>query len=48
MFKEKASFLQKHDDAMFEKEFTDKLAETVKAIKQLTEITTEVSRPNNR
>ena len=34
MLKEKASFLQKHDKALSGKEFTDNLAETIKAKKQ--------------
>ena len=48
MLKEKASFLQKHDKALFGKEFTDNLAETIKAKKQLIEAITEAIRPNNR
>ena len=34
MLKENVSFLQKHDKALFGKEFTDNLAETIKAKKQ--------------
>ena len=48
MLKEKASFLQKHNKALFGKNFTDNLAETIKAKKQSIEGITEVSRPNNR
>ena len=48
MLKEKASFLQKHDKALFGKELTDNLAETIKAKRQSIVAITEVSRPNNR
>ena len=48
MLKEKASFLQKHNKALFGKNFTDNLAETIKAKKQSIEAITEVSKPNNR
>ena len=48
MLKEKASFLQKHDKALFGKEFNHNLAETIKAKKQSIEAITEVRRPNNR
>ena len=48
MLKENASFLQKHDKTLFGKEFTDNLAETIKAKKQRLEAITEMSRPNNR
>ena len=47
VLKEKTSFLQKHDKALFGKEFTDNLAETIKARKQSIEAITEVIRPNN-
>ena len=43
MLKEKASFLQKHDKALFGKEFTDNMTETIKAKKQSIEAITEVS-----
>ena len=48
MLKEKAPFLQKHNKALFGKEFTDNLAETIKAKKLSIEAITEVNRPNNR
>ena len=48
MLNEKGSFLQKHDKALFEKEFNDNLAETIKPKEQSIEAITEVSRPNNR
>ena len=48
MLKEKASFLQKHNKALFGKNFTDNLAETIKAKKQSIEAITEVSKPKNR
>ena len=48
MLKEKASFLQKYDKALFRKEFTDNLAEIIKAKKQSIEAITEANRLNNR
>ena len=48
ILKEKASFLQKHDKALFGKEFADNLAETVKAKRQSIGAITELSRPTNR
>ena len=48
MLKDKVSFLQKNDKALFGKEFADNLAETIKAKKQSIEAITEVSRPTNR
>ena len=48
MLKEKATVLQKHNKALFGKEFTDNLAESIKAKKQSIETVTEVSRPNIR
>ena len=48
MLKEKATVLQKHNKALFGKEFTDNLAESIKAKKQSIETITEVSRPNIR
>ena len=47
LLKEKASFLQKDDKSLFRKEFTDNLAETIKAKKQFLETITEVSIPKN-
>ena len=35
VLKEKASFLQKHDKALFGKKFTDNLAETIKVKKTI-------------
>ena len=48
MLKEKASVFQKHDKALFGEEFTDNMAETIKAKKQPTQAITEVSGPNKR
>ena len=48
MLKEKASFLQKYDKALFGKKFADNLAETIKAEKQSLKAITDESRPNNR
>ena len=41
-------FPSKHDKPLFEKEFTDNLAETIKPKKQSIEAITEVSKPNDR
>ena len=47
MLKEKASFLQKYDKALFGKKFADNLAETIKAEKQSLKAITDGSRPKN-
>ena len=48
MFKEKAAFLQKHDQALFGKDFRDHLTEILKAKKQSIKAITEVSKSTNR
>ena len=48
MLKEKAAFLQKHDQALFGKDFRDHLTESLKAKKQSIEAITEVSKSTNR
>ena len=48
MFKEKAAFLQKHDQALFGKDFRDHLTESLKAKKQSIEAIAEVSKSTNR
>ena len=47
MLKEKASFLQKYDKALFGKKFADNLTETIKAEKQSIKAITDGSRPKN-
>ena len=48
ILKEKAAFLQKHDQALFGKDFRDHLTESLKAKKQSIEAITEVSKSTNR
>ena len=48
ILKEKAAFLQKHDEALFEKDFRDYLSKSLKAKKQSIEAITEVSKTMNR
>ena len=48
MLKEKAAFLQKHDQALFGKDFRDNLMGSLKAKKQSIEAITEVSKSTNR
>ena len=48
MLKEKAAFLQKHDQALFGKDFRDYLTESLKAEKQSIEALAEVSKSTNR
>ena len=46
--KEKAAFLQKHDQALFRKDFRDHLTESLKVKKQSTEAIAEVSKSTSR
>ena len=48
LLKEKVAFLQKHDQALFEKDFTDHLTESLKAKRQSIEAIAEVSKSTNR
>ena len=48
MLKQKAAFLQKHDQALFEKDFRDHLTESLKAKKQSIEAIAEVSKSTSR
>ena len=48
MLKEKAAFLQKHDQALFGKDFRDHLTKSLKPKKQSIEATAEVSKSFNR
>ena len=48
MLKEKAAFLQKHDQALFGKDFRDHLTESLKAKKQSIDAIAEVSKSTNR
>ena len=48
LLKEKVSFLQKHDQARFEKDFRDHLTESLKAKRQSIEAIAEVSKSSNR
>ena len=48
MLKEKAALLQKHDQALFGKDFRDHLTESLKAKKQSIEAIPEVSKSTNR
>ena len=45
---EKTAFLQKHDQALFGKDFSDPVTESLKAKKQSMEAIVEVSRSTNR
>ena len=40
LLQEKATFLQKHDKSLFRKEYSDNLAETIKAKKKSIEVIT--------
>ena len=48
MLKEKVAFLQKHDQALFGKDFRDHLTKIFKAKKQSIKATAEVSKSFNR
>ena len=48
MLKEKVAFLQKHNQALFGKDFRDHLTESLKAKKQSIEAIAEVSKSSNR
>ena len=48
VLKEKGAFLQKHDQALFGKDFRDHLTESLKANKQSIEAIAEVSKSVNR
>ena len=48
MLKEKAAFLQKHDHALFGKDFRDYLTESLKAKKQSIEALAVVSKSTNK
>ena len=48
MLKEKAAFLQKHDQALFGKDFRDRLIESLKAKQQFIEVTAKVSKSTYR
>ena len=48
VLKEKAAFLQKHDQALFGKDFRDYLTESLKAKKKSIEPIAEVSKSKNR
>ena len=48
ILKEKAAFLQKHDEVLFEKDFRDYLSESLKAKKQSIEAIAEVNKTMNR
>ena len=48
ILKEKTAFLQKHDEALFEKDFTDYLSKSLKAKKQSIDAIAEVSKTMNR
>ena len=48
MFKEKAAFLQKHDQALFRRDFRNYLTKSLKAKKQSIEAIAEVSKSTNR
>ena len=48
ILKEKAAFLQKHDEVLFEKDFRDYLSEILKAKKQSIEAIAEVNKTMNR
>ena len=48
MLKQKAAFLQKHDQALFGKDFRDHLTESLKAKKQSIEVIAEVSKSTSR
>ena len=48
MVKEKAAFLQKHDEALFGNDFRDHLTESLKAKKQSIEAITEISKSTSR
>ena len=48
VLKEKAAFLQKHDQALFGKDFRDCLTESLKAKKKSIEPIAEVSKSTNR
>ena len=48
MLKEKAAFLQKHNQALFGKYFRDHLTENLKAKKQFIEALEEVSKSTNK
>ena len=48
MLKEKAAFLQKHDQALFGKDFRDHLNKSLKAKKQSIKAVTEVSKSTKR
>ena len=48
MLKEKAAFLQKHDQALFGKDFRDHITKSLKAKKPSTEAIAEVSKSTSR
>ena len=48
MLKEKAAFLQKHNQVFFGKDFRDHLTKSLKAKKQSIEVLAEVSKSTNR